>query len=545
MKWFYILLILIFSTISFSKDQMLITDQASKDAMLNNQIIEKMKKNMNVWLSQKDQESGLLPKFLTFFKNYNQDNPLYTVKDTAADLYPFLVLTSYYFDKNTLNNDMFTFLRNEILLTTGSDGLPRDASFQPFRLVENNLNYNIFGASEYAKDGLTPVVELLGRSAWYYRMVDLVEAIFENAPIETKYGTIPSGSAEVNGELLQTLCRLFSMTGTEKYLDWAEAIADAYCFQVLPMNNGLPVSDWDFAENKGNDELRIRDHGCEIIGGLALLFAIEMDQGRERGAHYYFAVKNMLDQLEKVMNQDGQFPNKIKCSDLSVIDDGLNDNWGYLYTAWWDFYLATDEEHYKETIVHALENISKYKNAKWETMPADGYADSIEGALQMVNRIPVQEAVDWINSEIKNMMDLQQPEGYIEGWYGDGNWNRTLLMYLFLKTQGCFLDYWTQDIQLSAQQQGNGIHIYLSATRDWTGRLVFDQPRHKTIFQFTQNYARINEFPEWFTVVPDGLYKVIDQKTKKESVYLGSEMIRGLKYNMEKDSSIELLVFPM
>ena len=154
MKWFYILLILIFSTISFSKDQMLITDQASKDAMLNNQIIEKMKKNMNVWLSQKDQESGLLPKFLTFFKNYNQDKPLYTVKDTAADLYPFLVLTSYYFDKNTLNNDMFTFLRNEILLTTGSDGLPRDAGFQPFRLVENNLNYNIFGASEYAKDGL-------------------------------------------------------------------------------------------------------------------------------------------------------------------------------------------------------------------------------------------------------------------------------------------------------------------------------------------------------------------------------------------------------
>ena len=61
-----------------------------------------------------------------------------------------------------MNNDMFTFLRNEILLTTGSDGLPRDAGFQPFRLVENNLNYNIFGASEYAKDGLTPVVELLG-----------------------------------------------------------------------------------------------------------------------------------------------------------------------------------------------------------------------------------------------------------------------------------------------------------------------------------------------------------------------------------------------
>ena len=78
-----------FFNISFSKDQMLITDQASKDAMLNNQIIEKMKKNMNVWLSQKDQESGLLPKFLTFFKNYNQDKPLYTVKDTAADLYRF------------------------------------------------------------------------------------------------------------------------------------------------------------------------------------------------------------------------------------------------------------------------------------------------------------------------------------------------------------------------------------------------------------------------------------------------------------------------
>lgn len=509
-----------------------------------NQVLLKAKANMDAWLKYQDPESGLLPKYLPSHHAYDPKKPLYMVKDTAADLYPFLVLTSYFIDRNLFNGYMYEFLRNEVRLTTGADGLPRDAFFNPFRIDEKTLDYNIFGASEYTKDGLTPVVELLGITPWYYRMVDLVNAVYDNAPIQTNFGKLPSGSAEVNGEMLQTLCRLYGITGDEKYLKLAECIGDAYYFEVMVLNNGLPSHHWDFTKHTGQDLLNLRDHGCEIIAGLALLFAIEHDEGRERAITYYLPIKNMLDKIETTLNEDGQFPNRIKCSDLSIIKGPLNDNWGYLYTAWWDFYLVTGEDRYKSAIQHALSSIPKYRNASWERLPADGYADSIEGALQMLNRIPIEKAFDWVDSEIDVMLGFQQKEGYIESWYGDGNWNRTVLMYALWKTQGCYLKDWHKDVYLGATSKGDSLIVAINAKKKWEGRLCFDQPRHKTIFQFKQNYARINEFPEWFVAEPTKLYHVWDSRTKRTEIRIGSELLRGLPISLQKNEELFLVVVP-
>ena len=74
-----------------------------------------------------------------------------------------------------------------------------------------------------------PIVEITGReSPWFERLRGLVEDIFKHAPIETPGGRIPSTNIEVNGELLQILPRLYSMTGELKYLDWAHRLADHY-----------------------------------------------------------------------------------------------------------------------------------------------------------------------------------------------------------------------------------------------------------------------------------------------------------------------------
>jgi DUF1680 family protein len=81
------------------------------------------------------------------------------------------------------------------------------------------------GASEYAKDGLVPIVELTGRNQWFDRLRGITEDIFKNANFDTPYGRIPSDDMEVNGELLQVLPRLYAMTGEKKYLDWAHRLA--------------------------------------------------------------------------------------------------------------------------------------------------------------------------------------------------------------------------------------------------------------------------------------------------------------------------------
>jgi len=503
-------------------------DLALQNGWRANQVFVQAKANMQAWLRYKDSKSGLLPRLLPSYQPYKPQEAHYQVKDTAADLYPFLTLTAYLLDPPLYDGYMYEFLRKEIQLTTGPDGLPRDFFFDPPHQNEKNLAYNIFGASEYAKDGLVPITELLGKTAWSSRMTDLVEAIYANAPVETPFGKLPSGSAEVNGDNLQVLCRLYAMTGNEKYLQRAESIGDAYCFEVMPLNNGLPAHQWDFKNHQGEDLLVLRDHGCEIIGGLALLFAIERDEGRERGIAYYWPIRNMLDKIATTLNADGQFPNRIKCSDLSIVQGPLNDNWGYLYTAWWDFYLVTGEAKYKDAIAHALRSIGNYRNAKWEGRPADGYADSIEGAFEMVNRVPVVEAFDWIESEMQVMLGFQQKEGYIESWYGDGNWNRTVLMYALWKTQGCRLVDWDKDVSVGATMQGDSLFVAIEAKKAWQGKLCFDSPRHKTVFQFKHNYARINEFPEWFTVEPTQLYRVMDSEIKSSEAKLGAELIKGL-----------------
>jgi hypothetical protein len=115
----------------------------------------------------------------------------------------------------------------------------------------------------------------------------------------------------------------------------------------------------------------------------------------------------------------------------------------------------------------------------------------------------VPSAFEWVDSEIRTMWAKQQPDGVIEGWHGDGNFARTSLMYALMKTQGCRLEPWRADLRIGAVRDGEKLHLYLSAKRPWTGKLLFDRPRHKTIMHLPVDYPRINQFPEWFTLPPD------------------------------------------
>ena len=274
--------------------------------------------------------------------------------------------------------------------------------------------------------------------------------------------------------------------------------------------------------------MRLRDHGNEMVVGLVLLEALESERGGERASSYREPLGRMLDRILSSANPDGLLYDEIRPSDLAPVSEHLSDNWGYVYGAVYTHFMVTGEERYREAVRRVLRNLPRYRGHDWESGSQDGYADAIESAIYLVNREPVPEALDWIETETARLIAFQQEDGTIERWYGDGNWARTLLLYAMMKTQGCFLDGWQEGVRLGAVREGERLFVSLEAPAGWKGRLRFDHARHRRDLNFARNYVRLNEWPEWYTVDENTLYRLTDA-AGQETVRLGSDLEEGIE----------------
>jgi hypothetical protein len=244
----------------------------------------------------------------------------------------------------------------------------------------------------------------------------------------------------------------------------------------------------------------------------------------------------MLDRILASANPDGLLYNEVDSATMKPVNQGLSDNWGYVYGAVYTFYQCTGEARYREAVLRVLRNLPKYRNYVWEgkstpEMPFgsfDGYADSIESALYLVAREPAPEALGWIDSEMKVMMGMQKPNGHIENWYGEGNYNRTAMIYALMKSRGVRPDSWEPGVRVGAVQQGE--RLYLSLEMPAPRIIRFDYARHRRVLNFDRNYVRLNEFPEWYTVDENTLYRLRPPAAPQdEQIRLGSEMIQGIR----------------
>jgi hypothetical protein len=497
--------------------------QAEANGLQVEDVFRRTRLMMHAWLRYADARTLLLPDVLPGRTRGPQQLHVYRPHNSGADNYPYLVATSWFTDRPTFLGRMPEMLRNEIRYTNALDGIPADLDLEKGTLGPPSL----FGAAEYAKDGLLAITELLGRTPWFYRMADMTADLMKHAPVASDFGLLPDAGAELNGDVLQSLVRLATMTGDPRYLEWARRIGDAYVREVLPKNHGLPGYTWDFAKHEGPDRMRLRDHGNEIVVGLQLLHALESERGGERAASWRAPLSLMLDRILASANPDGLLYDEIRASDLKPLSERLSDNWGYVYGAVYTHYMVTGDERYREAVRRVLRALPRYRGHDWENGSHDGYADAIESALYLVAREPVPEAVDWIESETKRLVAFQQADGTIERWYGDGNWSRTLLLYAMWKTQGTFLDGWQEGVALGAVRDGERLFVSLAAPAGWKGRLRFDYARHHRELNFARNYVRLNEWPEWFTVDENTLYRLTDA-TGRETLRLGSELKEGL-----------------
>lgn len=490
------------------------------------------------WYAHKGAANCLLPQ--------NLKSRQWTAENAAADLWPFFVLTAYVTDREALDSVVSQTLKDEIRLTTRLGRLPDALNIddESFVLQEVSIPRILFGASEYVKDGLLPISELMGRTAWFHRAQELLSDIFAHAPVDTPFGKLPSGTAEVNGDLLQGLCRFYSATGDLRFKQWAERIGDAYFLHMLPKNNGLPCHAWDFGRGQPEqDVLSLCDHGNEIILGLSELVMLEHAYDPAKAEQYVPPMRRMLDQLlEHAVNEDGLWYRTITPSTCQVINKATPDTWGYALDAVYTFYLVTGEEKYRDAVHRALRGINA-KPAYREWNGADAYADSIEGGIVLLNRIPDPEGFAWLEAVTPVFLAKQREDGIVEGWHGDGNYARTALMYAMMKTAGVRACPWRSDLQFGSVADGDALCIVLSAEKPWQGTLHLDYPRHRIHMGLMINYPRLNEFPEWYTVEPTRLYSVT-VNGKEPPPMLGDELVRGLPVSCEA-SALRIIIRPM
>jgi hypothetical protein len=494
--------------------------------------VSAMDRLLRAWLARADERTLLLPDRLTPPGASKPAAREYTPHNSGADLYPYLILTSHLTDPELYRGRMMEMLRNEVRFTSAEASIPGNLDLATGRLGPPSF----FGAGEYAKDGLVSVTEYLGRTPWYARMVDMIADAMERAPVDSRFGRLPASDSELNGDYLQVLARLAPMTGDPRFNAWARRIADAYVDEVLPGNHGLPSKEWDFTKHTGDGRLRLRDHGNELVVGLVLQYTNERRWQGARAAKWQPVIARMLDRILQSANADGLLFNEVDAATLQPIDKGLSDNWGYVYGAVYAFYQCTGDVRYRDAVPRVLKNLPKYRRHVWEPRsdPAlplgsfDGYADAIESAIYLAAREPEPAALDWIESETQVMLDMQRPDGHVEYWYGEGNFNRTAMLYALMQSQGVRPEHWKPGVRIGAVRDGDRLHLSLVAPSPV--KIRFDYARHRRVLNFDRNYVRLNEFPEWFVVDENGLYRMRSAADSSGDVIrLGAELISGVE----------------
>ena len=519
-------------------------EKALQNGWVANEGFIRSENYMKAWLAHADPETKLVPRRLFGF-----DKDIWNAQDCAADNYPFLVLTSFFTDRDIYEGLMEEMLENEIRLTSRVKSMPDTYSFSKHGYLHDSVSMDriIFGTSEYMKDGLLPLTEWLGHSAWSERMITMLNDLDSYLNVATEFdneGFGNSPTAEVNGELLQTLSRVYWMTGDKKFLDWAVEIGDHFL-----LGDGYPL--------RGFKYLKLRDHGCELVAGLCELYVTLHFADKEKKAVYKEPLYGLLDYiLRHGRNEDGLFYNAINPQTAEILDEMLADTWGYTLNGYYDVHLVDTVARYRNAVSAIFESLDRYHNFNWENNGADGYADAIEGALNLYNRLTDERAADWIDAEIQVMWSMQdsshrenaqqwKESGIIEGWYGDGNFARTTIMYNLWKSKGTYVHPWKKEVTLGAETRGDSLYIVLQSQKPWDGKLFFDQARHTIQMNLPIDWPRINQFPEWYTVVPSAKYELVEIESGISRTIGGDALLNGLATTLSENETKRFLLLAL
>ncbi len=523
-------------TVRGEDDVQAVWKRAEARGKLYREALRRVDRVLQAWLRKINPETGLVPQ------RYDR-SAVWTVANSAADLYSSLVLDAAFVDRNAMEGTLKRALATERKHAERIGHLPDDLNIKTLKFTRKkaSLARCQYGASEWCRDGLLRITEALGPDTpWFERMTELVDEIMTRADVETRFGPLP-GKIEICGEMLQTLSRLHAITGEEKYRAWAERIGEYYLFENPP--HRLP-------------KLRLRDHGGEIMSGLAEMFAMTSRADPAKAARYKEPLREMLDRvLEIGQMPDGMLANIINPRDGKVIRVGLrnpkkgtNTNWGYTCNAHCTYDLVTGGNRYGGRIKKALAALPKYysdderfQNDLFYKGSSDYFADFLENAMVLYNRYPVEGVEEWVARTIPRMWAFQREDGTVNRHYHDGSFGRTSVLFARMCSRGVVADPWREDLCLGAAEHDGDFYVWVHADQPWSGRLRFDFPRWREVFHLPVNYPRINELTQWYVVSPEVTYQVIvdDEKPREMT---GAELIDGLRIKLEKPGEARVIV---
>jgi hypothetical protein len=453
------------------------------------------------WESRLGPETGLLPKGIA------AADRLWDYADAGADLFPHLLIAAH-----LLSSRAVTPLANVIASERrlGGPGLPTNVDLVTGR-QDPRPRDRMYGAVEYSKDGLLPLTERLGSGPWLDRMQEIMQMVEADSAVRTRFGPIPSEEGEVNGQVLQVLARLYWATGDDRYRVAAGRIARAYLELAQPDTGWVPPRTWDFSRERSNTSVvQLRDHGNEVVAGLVEYHLIETALGLPEAADHRVRIRRMLDQLLNAgRDQDGMWRSAIDLKTGASLKDTLSDSWGYLYAAYLTQALVEERwpggdpataARYRAAAREGLRGAARLDLYPWQGTEQDGYADTIESALYLLNSLDVPEATRWTDRQAGTLFGAQADDGRVEDRYLDGNFVRTALLYAAWQSAGVRLDPWLPAATVGATSEGDCLALVVTAGQDWQGRLVFDEPRHATYLRLPMNYPRLNAWPEWYAV---------------------------------------------
>lgn len=477
------------------------------------------------WLTEElrhiDPTSGLLMDTLDL-------SATWSTRDTGADIYPFFAWEAYLLAPPVFAGEVRRVLDFERARTeaAATGRLPYDFNTATQMRVLRDVNDPHFGAAEYVKDGLTPIVELVGRGPHADRMQEIELDSFTYGQWRAPAGVLPVNVLEVSGDHMQSLPRLWAMTGDARFREYAERIAQQY----LVNDDYRPVD--------------LRDHGCEIIGGFALQYAVERQLGSPLVARDEALLRNMVDYIvDYGLTPEGMMPNTTHTTvrgPVAAPRETLSDNWGQNYVAFLIYAQLAGQPRYFDYVDHALRSLADpmFDDYPWQGTSIDGLADSMEGAIYLLAYRPVPEGLRWIDSQSRYLAERAWgPDKY------GANANRTATLYVRAKTLGTWVRPWRDDVAWGAAATPTGVVVSVRADTTWTGAVTFDPPRYRQTLGFAQDYPRMNYLPAYFVAEPDARYRVtnLTARTPPEEV-TGAALAAGYAVTVPAGGRVDLAV---
>ena len=544
----------------------IIIEEAGNSRPVNGKIFNSTMVSANalytVWKNEVNSTSKLYPKGLT--GSPIGDVPQWTYSDTAADLYSSIVFMASILENSTISDsgsDIRTALTYEITNLSRVDSMPDDWNIDTdaFVNVSADMDRIIKGCGEYLRDGLLRITEINGtENPWYSRMISILDDCMEwadasNSGLPALHSDGLPYYHEVSGYFLQTLSRVYSITGTAKYLTWIEQIMD----YLLLSNDG------DYIPSR-ETSLVLMDHGGEIVQGMVEALYVECINGRTaKVLAYQPLVMEVLDKIVDIGlitsgDNTGKFYVEINPIAETVTDSDPIDTWGYIHGALYTYDLAMDAydssaARYTSTITSSLNSIASVDlvpdDYGYPDYISDSYADNIESMLMMASKLTVTGFEAWIKKTIGigntngyHMFDEQKSTGFINGDYGDGSFGRTCVLFSNYITKGVRPEPWDEFLELSAEYyETTGLQIKIAHPGAWSGSLIFDYSRHSQNMKLDINYPRVNEYPEWFVVSSSNTYEVSINGGDPATIN-GSTLLSGLSISLESEMKTIIVV---